>query len=168
MKKFCLYAAAVFVSFITVQNVRAQAFSGDGDAKFQLGPKFQENGTGIVGSYDYGVGPNLSVGVWSSYVLGVDEVLNASFGNRFDIRARLNANLANVIDDGGDFDVYPGLSLGLKNFGGHVGARYFFSQGFGVYTEFSAPIARYNTDVLSPAEELLNQFMFSFGASFNL
>lgn len=168
MKKNFFYVVISFVCILATQNLRAQAYYGEGDAKFQLGPNFQENGTGIVGSYDYGVGPNLSIGVWSSYVLGVDEVLNAGFGDRFDIRARLNANLGNVLADGGDFDIYPGLSLGLKNFGGHVGARYFFSHGFGVYTEFSAPIARYNTDVLSPAEELLNQFIFSFGASFNL
>jgi hypothetical protein len=167
MKKIYVYLVVVMCSVAT-QNLMAQAYSGTGDAKFQLGPNFQDNGTGIVASYDYGIGPNLSIGAWSSYVLGVDEVLNAGFGDRFDIRARLNANLGNVLADGGDFDVYPGLSLGLKNFGGHLGARYFFSDGFGIYTEFSAPIARYNTDVLSPAEQLLNQFMFSFGATFNL
>ncbi|MFS4415835.1 DUF6646 family protein [Maribacter sp. 2307ULW6-5] len=165
MKLYLFFVAAMLGSAWTATG---QAFDGKGDVKFQLGANFQENGSGIVASYDYGVGPNLSVGVWSSYVLGVKESLNADFTERFDLRVRLNANLANVIDNGGNFDLYPGLSLGLKNFGGHLGARYFFSDGFGVYTEIGAPIARYKTDIVSPAEELLNQFLFSLGVSFNL
>ena len=66
------------------------------------------------------------------------------------------------------FDIYPGLHLGLKNFGGHLGARYFFSSGFGLFTEASIPIAKYNNDALAPAQELNNQFIFVIGASFNL
>jgi len=61
-------------------------------------------------------------------------------------------------------DVYPGLDLGLKNFGAHLGFRYFFTQGFGVYTEAGLPIAKYDTNAI----DYNNQFTFNIGASFNL
>jgi hypothetical protein len=84
------------------------------------------------------------------------------------VRARFNANIGNVLDIDPNFDFYPGLSFGLKNFGGHVGARYFFSSGFGIYSEIGTPIARYDTGTLTPAEKIHNQFYFNFGAVFNL
>ena len=73
-------------------------------------------------------------------------VLDADFGDRFDLKARFNANLGNVLNVDENFDVYPGLSLSLKNFGGHLGARYFFSNGFGVFTEATFPLAKYSND----------------------
>ncbi len=76
--------------------------------------------------------------------------------------------MANVINVDDNFDVYPGLNLSLKNFGGHLGMRYFFSDGFGLYTEFNVPFAKYNTDVLDAGEKLFNQFTINLGASFNL
>ena len=153
---------------LTSTLVCAQAFKGSGDNKFQVGASFQENATGINASYDYGLGENISIGLSSTYALNVEEVLDADFGNRFDIRARFNANLGNVIGIDDKFDIYPGLSFGLKNFGGHLGMRYFFTDGFGIYTEFNAPFAKYKTEALTPAEKLHNQFMVHFGASFNL
>lgn len=154
----------------------AQAYSGAGDVKFQLGANFQNNGTGIMGSLDFGVGENISLGVASTYLLGIDKITNengdeepfAKFEDRFDFRARLNANLGNVINVDENFDVYPGLYVSLKNFGGHLGARYFFTSGFGVFTEVSIPISKYNTDSLTPAEKLHNQVAVNLGASFNI
>ena len=61
-------------------------------------------------------------------------------------------------------DIYPGLNLGLKNFGAHLGFRYFFSDGFGLYTEAEFPIARYNNNNAG----FNNQFVVHVGASFNL
>jgi hypothetical protein len=60
------------------------------------------------------------------------------------------------------------LGLSTKNFSGHLGARYFFTDGFGIYTEAVVPFAKYDTGTLSPAQELYNQFTWSFGMSFNL
>ena len=60
--------------------------------------------------------------------------------------------------------MYPGLNLGLKNFGAHLGARYFFTEGFGLFTEFGIPLAKYNKN----DNDYNNQFVFNFGASFNL
>lgn len=171
MKKLILLVAILSVSF-----VNAQAFLGKGDNKFQVGANFQDGGTGLNLSYDFGVGENISLGLTSTYLLGVHsalkdnpiDALNAEFDNRFDIRARFNANLGNVINIDENFDVYPGLSLGLKNFGGHLGARYFFSDGFGVYTEFNTPFAKYKSGNLTAAETLHNQFTVNLGAVFNL
>lgn len=171
MQKLILLLTILSVSFVD-----AQAFIGKNDNKFQVGANFQENGTGLNISYDYGIGENISIGLSSTYLLGVndalknnmDDDLNASFDNRFDVRARFNANLGNVINVDQNFDVYPGLSLGLKNFGGHLGARYFFTDGFGVYTELNVPLAKYKTGSLTAAETLHNQFTINFGASFNL
>ena len=167
---------ATFLALFFAQLLFSQAYSGSGDVKFQIGANLQNNGTGIMGSLDFGVGENSSLGVASVYLLGVDKITNedgdeepfAKFEDRFDFRARFNANLGNVINVDEKFDVYPGLYVSLKNFGGHLGARYFFTSGFGVFTEVSIPISKYNTDVLTPAEKLHNQVAVNVGASFNI
>lgn len=158
----------VFIMVLGVSFASAQAYQGKDDAKFQIGANFQENGTGIVVTYDYGMGENFSIGASSSYILGVEESIDSDFGNRFDLKARFNANLGSVMQLPANIDVYPGLNLGLKNFGGHLGTRYFFSDGFGLFAEASVPFAKYKSGDLTPAEKLHNQFVFSFGATFNL
>lgn len=144
----------------------AQAFNGKGDKKFQVGANFQDHATGIMATYDYGIGENMSIGGYTTYLLGVDGD-GSKFEDRFDLKARFNANIGNVMGLPENFDIYPGLDLGLRNFGGHLGGRYFFTNGFGLFTEFNVPIAKYDSDVFG-YEHLNNQFMFSFGASFNL
>ncbi|WP_396602763.1 DUF6646 family protein [Algibacter sp. R77976] len=166
----------LLLAILSITAVKAQAYKGAGDNKFQVGVNFQDNGSGINISYDYGIGENISIGITSTYLLGVDDALqnnadedlDANFDNRFDVRARFNANLGNVINIDENFDLYPGLSLGLKNFGGHLGARYFFTDGFGLYTELNVPFAKYKSEDLTPAETLHNQFTVNFGATFNL
>ena len=157
----------VIIILLAASQINAQSFSGKFDSKFQVGANLQENGSGLNISYDYGLGENISIGISSTYLLGVKEELDAEFGDRFDLKARFNAHLGSVLDIDQNFDLYPGLSLSLKNFGGHVGARYFFSQGFGIYGEFGFPIAKYKDELL-PAEKLHNQGYFNIGASFNL
>jgi hypothetical protein len=148
--------------------LNAQSFNGKGDSKFQVGANLQKNASGINVAYDYGIGDNISIGISSTYLLGVKDELNADFGDRFDLKARFNANLGNVLKIDQNFDFYPGLSLGLKNFGGHLGLKYFFTSGFGVYSEFGFPLAKYKSDELTSAELLHNQSYFNIGASFNL
>jgi hypothetical protein len=162
MKNIILIVALLAFSF-----GNTQAFKGKGDTKFQVGANFQNNGSGINASYDVGVGENISLGLSSTYLLGVENKLDAKFEDRFDIKARFNANIGNVLKIDENFDFYPGLNFSLKNFGGHVGARYFFTSGFGIYTEANIPLAKYGTN-LSLAEELHNQFTLNLGVSFNL
>ena len=165
MKKLILLVTILSVSFSN-----AQAFKGSGDNKFQVGASLQNNATGINVSYDFGLGENMSVGISSAYALGLNADIEneVDVNDRLDLKARFNANLGNVVNIDENFDVYPGLDLSLKNFGGHLGMRYFFSEGFGVYTEFTLPFAKYNTDVLDAGEKLFNQFTVNFGASFDL
>lgn len=160
------YLVFLLILVGTAQIV-AQGYSGKGDQKFQVGANLQDNGTGITASYDYGLGENISIGAISSYSLGINNALDKGARERFDAKARFSAHLGPVMGVSDRFDLYPGLDLGLKNFGFHTGARYFFSEGFGVFTELGFPIARYNTGDLSPAEELHNQFTINLGASFN-
>lgn len=158
----------LIMALISVSLVNAQAFTGKGDQKFQVGANIQDEATGINVSFDYGLGDNISVGVSSAYALGIDEKLNADFGDRFDLKARFNANLGNVLNIDDNFDLYPGLSLSLKNFGGHVGARYFFSDGFGIFTEATFPLAKYSNDALDIGYFIHNQFAVNVGATFHL
>jgi len=176
MKKTVFILILLYVSF-----VNAQAYSGKGDQKLQIGANFQNNATGLNMSFDYGLGENISIGVSSTYALGISGELQdgvsvigqeiikkASFTDRFDLKARFNANIGNVLNIDDNFDLYPGLSFSLKNIGGHIGARYFFTSGFGIYTEALFPIAKYNSDSLTPAEKIHNQFSVNVGTVFNL
>ena len=147
----------------------AQVFKGKGDVKFQVGANMQERGTGVNVTTDFGLGENMSFGFSAVYLLNADKIADVKpdFEDRADIKARFNANIGNVLNISDAVDIYPGLSLGLRNFGGHVGARYFFTDGFGVYTEAGFPIASYKTDVKG-FDKYNNQFTFNIGASFNL
>ena len=128
MKKIFASAMIFAVGFASAQTV---AYKGAGDVKVNLGANLQDGGTGIVSSVDYGLGESFSIGAQAGYLLGVDELDGGGkpvFGDRFDLKVRLNANLGSVLKLPSNVDVYPGLNLGLKNFGGHLGARYFFDK----------------------------------------
>ena len=158
------------LAFITVFMMQGQAFKGNGDFKGQIGTNLQDGGTGIYLSTDFGVGENISLGLTGNYLLSVRaNVLGEipEFKDRIDLKARFNANLGNVFNMGSKMDLYPGIDLGLKNFGGHVGFRYFFTDGFGVFSEAGFPIAKYD-NTISCFDHLNNQFTLNIGASFNL
>ncbi len=156
----------------------AQAYKGKGDIKGQVGAIVQSGATGISVSADFGIGENISLGLVGSYLLGVTPILASEnnvlvdktpdFIDRTDLKARFNANLGNVIGLDEKMDLYPGLNLGLRNFGAHVGFRYFFTDGFGVFAESGIPIAKYNTKSDNLFIDYNNQFTFTAGASFNL
>ena len=157
------------IAIITVSLVNAQAFKGKGDIKAQVGMNIQDHGTGINVSADFGICENMSYGFVASYLLSVTEVegFKPNFGDRADFKARFNANLGNVFKLDKAIDIYPGLDLGTRNFGAHLGFRYFFTDGFGVYTEAGVPLARYDSNIQG-FDEYNNQFVFQIGASFNL
>ena len=164
MKKIITLSLLLSFGFIN-----AQSFKGKGDIKAQVGANIQDGGTGIQLSTDFGIGENMSYGFTVSYLLSVQEILGVKpeFGDRIDVKARFNANLGNVIGLDKKMDVYPGLDLGLRNFGAHLGFRYFFSEGFGLYTEAGIPIAKYDTNITG-FDNYNNQFTVNIGASFNL
>jgi len=164
MRKLFTLAAIAIVSL-----ANAQAFKGKGDIKAQVGLNAQDHGTGINVSADFGIGENMSYGFVASYLLSVTEVagVKPDFGDRADAKVRFNANLGNVFKLDKAMDIYPGLDLGTRNFGAHLGFRYFFTEGFGVYTEAGIPLAKYDSNVQG-FDEYNNQFVFQIGASFNL
>ena len=84
-----------------------------------------------------------------------------------DIKGRFNANLGNIFKLDPKMDLYVGLDLGLRNFDVHLGFRYFFTEGFGFFTEAGIPISSYKTNPIG-FDKLNNQFTFNVGASFNL
>ena len=168
MKKIITLLVVLSVGF-----VNAQAYKGKGDVKLQIGATIQDGGTGIVLVNDYGIGENMSFGFSASYMLSANNSTIASvnykpeFADRADVKARFNANLGSVIGFEDNMDIYPGLNLGTRNFGGHLGFRYFFTDGFGVFTEMNIPIAEYDkTPTVFGVYN--NQFTFQIGASFNL
>jgi hypothetical protein len=161
MKKL-LFLTVLIVPFL----VNAQAYTGKGDVKAQVGAAFQNSATSIRASADFGLGVNISYGFAGSYILNYADgkASDIPFKDRIDLKARFNANLGDVFGLDKKMDIYPGLNLGLKNFGAHVGFRYFFTDGFGVYTEAELPISRYDNE----NDGFNNQFIFHVGASFNL
>lgn len=157
------------LALLALQIVNAQVFRGKGDLKFQLGANIQDGGTGMVSSIDFGLGQNISFGVVTSYMLNASSIggIDAKFEDRIDLKARFNANIGDVFGAEDVLDVYPGVDLGLRNFGAHLGIRYFFTEGFGVFSEIGMPIANYNTDPVA-FERYNNQFFLNIGASFSL
>lgn len=149
--------------------VNAQAYKGKEDVKMQIGANIQNGGTGIFVSTDFGIGENMSFGISGNYLLSTDNIVasDIEFLDRADLKARFNANIGNVFKLDKSMDIYPGLDLGLRNFGAHLGFRYFFTDGFGLFTEAGLPIASYKTNLVG-YEKLNNQFVFNFGMSFNL
>ena len=164
MKTVLSFLLLLFSAYV----VTAQAFNGSIDQKGQLGASLQDSGAGIVLSYDLGITEIFSVGVSSTYLFGVEELIAVGFVDRFDAKARANVHLGNTIGFNDNLDVYSGFSLSLKNLGFQGGARYFFSDNIGVFAEINHPIARYKSEGRSPAEELSNQLVLNLGVSFNL
>jgi hypothetical protein len=155
------------VAILSFSLLNAQAFNGKGDITGQVGLTLQSGGTGIGLTSDFGIAQNISIGFVAGYMLNADKIADVKprFEDRADLRVRFNANIGNVLKLDDNLDVYPGLSLGLRNFGGHLGVRYFFTDGFGVFAEASVPLARYDTDV-NGFEHYNNQFVFMTGMSF--
>lgn len=162
----------IFLAFCTLfifSTVNAQeAYTGAGDNKLSVLANLQKNATGVCFAFDFGATQNISLGVTTSYASRIAKGVKTTFTDRFDIRARFNANLCNVFNVD-NFDAYPGFSAGMKNIGAHVGFRYFLSDGFGLSMEFLSVLGSYKVGKkLTPAEKLHNQFVFNFGGVFNL
>ena len=116
---------------------QAQAWTGKGDQKIQLGLSAWGYGTGVTGTYDYGLNKLISVGAgingyFSNYK-------NNDKDNRVFVFGRLNFHLQEALNLPSKWDVYPGVDLGVlgKDFGigAHIGARYFFTEKIGVFAE---------------------------------
>lgn len=133
MKKL-VFMVMIFFFGVTAH---AQAWTGKGDQKVQLGLSAWGYGTGITGTYDYGLNKLLSVGAglngyFSNYK-------NNDKDNRVFVFGRLNFHLQDALNLPPKLDIYPGVDVGVvgKDFGigAHIGARYFFTERIGVFAE---------------------------------
>lgn len=159
---------------ISLQVFSQEAYKGKGDQKVGIGLSIatQGGGLGLNGTYDRGLGENISIGVSSTYILGVKEdnwygkgIEKPDAIDRFDVKGRLNVHLGNVINVDKKFDVYPGLNIGIHNLGLHTGVRYFFSKGFGLFSEFDVPVAKFDD---AKSHLYYNGFKINLGVSLNL
>lgn len=167
MKFFLAGALLLSLSFAHSQTT---AYTGRTDLKAQLGLDFQRKNTlGAVAVIDYGLGKNISVGLQSAYLFDVKDIdgQQPEFEDRFDVKARISASLGKVFRMPDNMDFYPGLDFGLRNFGGHLGLRYYLDNGFGLFTEGQFVIQKY-TSSIEKFNALNNQFALLFGLTFDL
>lgn len=131
MKKFlltvALFSSALFFS---------QSWSGVGDNKLQIGLNgYGNGGQGIKFTYDLGITNLFSLGAGADfYVTGRNES-----AAKFFLYGRGNLHLNELINLPKEFDIYPGISIGVLGntlgVGGHLGIRYFFNNKLGAFVE---------------------------------
>ncbi|MEN4762132.1 DUF6646 family protein [Chryseobacterium sp. C39-AII1] len=133
MKKLFFMLMMVFLG--TAAN--AQAWTGKGDQKINLGLSAWGYGTGIAATYDYGLNKLISVGAGANAYF--DNYKDNDKDNRVFIFGRLNFHLQDALDLPSKWDIYPGVDVGIlgRDFGigAHIGAKYFFTEKFGVFAE---------------------------------
>lgn len=133
MKKlFFMFAVMLAGTF-----VNAQAWTGKGDQKINAGLSAWGYGTGITGTYDYGLNKLISVGAGLNIYF--DNYKNNDDKNRAFVFGRINFHLKDALQLPEKLDIYPGADVGVvgSNFGlgAHIGARYFFTERVGVFAE---------------------------------
>ncbi len=129
MKKLILASA-----LMTSNLFFSQAFSGVGDNKLQVGLNGYGGGQGVKFTYDLGVTDIFSLGAGADFYVSANDDKK-----KFFLYGRGNLHLNQLIDLPSEFDIYPGVSLGVSgsgfDFGGHVGFRYFFTNKLGAFVE---------------------------------
>lgn len=134
MKKLILAFSMLFA----VGTASAQAWNGKGDQKVQVGLNGWGYGTGITGSYDYGLGKIVSVGAGANIYF--DGYKDNNKDNNFFVFGRVGFHLQEPLNLPSQWDIYPGVNLGLLGsdfgIGAHLGVRYFFNNKVGIYGEF--------------------------------
>lgn len=133
MKKLFL----MFVLILAGTFVNAQAWTGKGDQKINAGLSAWGYGTGITGTYDYGLNKLISVGAGLNIYF--DNYKDNDDKNRAFVFGRINFHLKDALQLPEKLDIYPGADVGVvgSNFGlgAHIGARYFFTERIGVFAE---------------------------------
>lgn len=120
----------VLLGFISVY---AQSYDGKGEKKFNIGYDMYGFGTGVKGTFDYGLNDLFSVGGGASVFFDDGE-------NDYYIFARTNVHLGIVFDLPCKFDMYPGLEIGYLSsekigVSGYLGLQYFITKKVGLFAE---------------------------------
>jgi len=133
MKKLVFMFALIFAG----ATANAQAWTGKGDQKINAGLNAWGYGTGITGTYDYGLNNLISIGAGLNGYF--DNYKDNDSDNNVFIFGRLNFHLKDALQLPEKLDIYPGVDVGVlgKDFGigAHIGARYFFTERIGVFAE---------------------------------
>ncbi|WP_185207418.1 DUF6646 family protein [Chryseobacterium sp. C3] len=127
----------MFVLMLAGTFANAQAWTGKGDQKINAGLSAWGYGTGITGTYDYGLNKLISVGAGLNIYF--DNYKDNDDKNRAFVFGRINFHLKDALQLPEKLDIYPGADVGVvgSNFGlgAHIGARYFFTERIGVFAE---------------------------------
>lgn len=133
MKKLIFMFALIFAG----ATANAQAWTGKGDQKINAGLSVWGYGTGVTGTYDYGLNQLISIGAGLNGYF--DNYKDNNNDNNVFIFGRLNFHLKETLQLPEKLDIYPGVDIGVlgKDFGigAHIGARYFFTERIGVFAE---------------------------------
>jgi len=133
MKKLFFIVMLIFAGTAT----DAQAWTGKGDQKINAGISAWGYGTGITGTYDYGLNNLISVGAGLNAYF--DNYKDNDNDNRVFVFGRLNFHLKETLQLPEKLDIYPGIDIGIVGsdfgLGAHIGARYFFTDRIGVFAE---------------------------------
>ena len=123
--------------FLFGQMALAQAWSGKGDQKIQVGLNGWGYGTGITGTYDYGLSKLVSIGAGANVYF--DGYKDNNDKNNIFIFGRLGVHLQEPLGLPEKWDIYPGINLGVLGddfgIGAHLGVRYYFNNNVGIYLE---------------------------------
>lgn len=127
----------MFVLILTGTFANAQVWTGKGDQKINAGLSAWGYGTGITGTYDYGLNKLISVGAGLNIYF--DNYKNNDDKNRAFVFGRINFHLKDALQLPEKLDIYPGADVGVVGnsfgLGAHIGARYFFTERIGVFAE---------------------------------
>ncbi|WP_392437076.1 DUF6646 family protein [Cruoricaptor ignavus] len=136
MKKLLLAAAAAFIA----NFASAQAWGGQNSQTVSGGFNVFGYGSGIAANYEYGFTNTLSAGAGLHLYFNNNE--HDGKERQYFIFGRLNAHLQDVLSLPQQWDVYPGVDLGIVGgdlgFGVHIGGRYFFNDKFGAFAEIGS------------------------------
>jgi len=119
---------------LTTSTLKAQNFTGKNDQKIQVGFTFYGHGTGLKATYDYGLNDNFSIGA------GANFFNTGIYSSGFFIFGRGDYHFAQAVNAPDELDLYLGAELGLLGhsdfgIGGHLGARYNFSNSISGFLE---------------------------------
>ena len=133
MKKLIVAFSMLFMASL----VSAQAWNGKGDQKIQVGLNGWGYGTGITGTYDYGLSKLVSIGAGANVYF--DGYKDNNDKNNIFIFGRLGVHLQEPLGLPEKWDIYPGINLGVLGddfgIGAHLGVRYYFNNNVGIYLE---------------------------------
>ena len=121
----------LFIFFTTV--LFSQSYNGKGDTKLNIGYDIYGFGNGIRANIDYGLSDLFTVGVGGSYYFSNSD-------NDYYLYGRTSIHLGLLLDFPSKFDLYPSIQAGYLSgndigFDAFLGAKYFFTDRFGIYAE---------------------------------